>query len=172
MKIVIATPLYPPDIADPAPYVKELARRLSGEHAVHVVTYGKIPETLPGVTLHTTDKRSPAVVRLLRFTYALFRAARGADVIYVQTGMSAELPTLVVSLFLSAKLLFRNSAEPKQGGLVRRTIRSLTERRATRVDTGDALVRPEILPLEPYPTAALQAYESAWERHSAELTAL
>src|SRR3989344_9051256 len=41
MKIVLATALYPPDIAPPAPYVKELATRLAANHEVTIVTYGR-----------------------------------------------------------------------------------------------------------------------------------
>ncbi len=169
MKIVIASPLYPPDIADPAPYVKELARRLSGEHTVVVVTYGRLPEEVPGVQIMTTDKRQPALFRIIGFTVSLFRALRSADILYVQSGVSAELPALTALSWYRPKVLLRitNGAE----GLVRHTVRHIMLRHATRISTVAALVRPEILPFAPRPEAALRAYGSAWETHLHLITA-
>lgn len=164
MRIVIASPLYPPDIADPAPYVKELARRLSQKVAVSIVTYGRIPEVVPGVTIYCADKRQSTFLRLCRFTLLLWRATKGARSIYLQSGMSAELPALLVSVLRNTKLLYRISAEPEQD-LLRRSIRNLTMKLATRVDTTSALVRPEVLPLEPHPTAEMERYEHAWGTH-------
>lgn len=162
MKVVIATPLYPPDIADPAPYVKELARRLSGKHEVTVVTYGHIPETVEGVRMITVDKRNPTMVRLFEFTKALRRAARDADVVYVQSGISAELP----ALFVAHRKVFRATDTPQ--GLLRSLIRALSLRTAKSVQNSPP-PKPEILPLEPYPGEELKKYEVAWQNHIAAL---
>jgi len=99
MHIVIATPLYPPDRAEPASYVKELAKRIGSTHRVFIVTYGNIPEKIRGVTIVSTSKQRPLLIRLLFYTIALFRACRDADVLYAQSGSSAGLPILFVHLF-------------------------------------------------------------------------
>ncbi len=169
MKIVIATPLYPPDIADPAPYVKELARRLVGGASVTVVTYGALPETVEGVVIVAIPKRSPAWIRIPRFALALMRAAWGADLLYVHTGLSAELPAALAASLSRAKVLVRidsSDAARKSHGWVASPVRSFLLWRARAVvKNNGALIRPEILPLEPRPDTALAAYEQAWAKH-------
>ena len=59
MTLVLASPLYPPDLAEPAPYTKELARRLSTTHTVIVVAYGRLPEKVPGARNKTLKKPKP-----------------------------------------------------------------------------------------------------------------
>lgn len=170
MKIVVATPLYPPDIADPAPYAKELTKRLSREHEVVVVTYGRIPEEVPGVTIRATDKRLPMPLRVAGFTLSLFRALRGADIVCIQSGASAELPALLALPFFRVRIYFRQSVEPETRSPARAWLRRTVSSWATRVESGTELTRPEILPFAPRPDAALHAWESAWEKHIGTIT--
>lgn len=109
MKILILTPLFPPDTGDPSSYVKELARRLSSDHSVTVLLYGHLPEAVPGATLHAVDKRAPLPLRLIAFTVALLNELRGADRILVNNGPSTELPFLLVSPFIRAKTILLES---------------------------------------------------------------
>ena len=96
MKIILATPLYPPEIGGPATYVKELAERLRDEHEITIVAFASTSEKVPGTKLITVSKRRLLPVRLLKFTYVLYKAARGADVIYVQNAVAAGLPAVLV----------------------------------------------------------------------------
>lgn len=96
MKIILATPLYPPEIGGPATYTKELAERLRDDHEITIVAYASTSEKIPGTRLITVSKRRPLPVRLLKFTYVLYKAAKGADVIYVQNAVAAGLPAIVV----------------------------------------------------------------------------
>lgn len=96
MRIVLATPLYPPEIGGPATYTKELAERLRGKHEVVIVAYASTSERISGTTLHTVSKRRPLPIRLLKYFFTLFKAAKGADVIYVQNAMAAGLPAILV----------------------------------------------------------------------------
>jgi len=164
MKIVLATPLYPPDIAEPAPYVKELAQRLSKTHQVTLVAYGRLPEQIPGVRIVAIDKRAPLPLRLIAYVRALRKAAKDADVVYAQNGPSVELPLL----FVSTRTVFHigDTAAHVYAArhLLRRTLERLAMRRAQLV-TEQPLVRPEVLPLEPRPDAALQAWEESWSAH-------
>lgn len=162
MRIVLATPLYPPDIADPAPYTYELAKRLTGQHEVIVVTYGRIPEELPGVQVRTVDKRLPNYSRAWHFYKALQSVLPTADILYIQSGISAELPALFVRH--TARVFWRNSAEPKHQSLLRKIVKYLITRNATIVGASDTLARPEILPLVPRPDTALVAWENAWQK--------
>ncbi len=172
MKIVLATPLYPPDIAPPAQYVKELAKRLSAAHEVTLVVYGRLPEEVPGVRSVAVDKRLPLPLRLISYFFALAHAARGADVVYLQNGPSVELPATLLAPFLRAQLYFHYgdgaAHHYAQKHFWRRTIEGFVARRAGLIDDTPGQ-KPEILPLEAPPTAALALWEEAWKRHTTML---
>lgn len=190
MRILLVTPLYPPDIADPAPYVKELARRLAKSHTVSVLAFNHLPERVPGVTIHTIEKNRPLPVRLFKMFTAIWKHGRDADVLYVQNGPSTELPATLVTLLLRKPLILRLGDEAalrfadKQ--FLLRTVQRLAIRKARinivhsselhekisfrcGVDCSRLLERPpeqpEILPFHGRPNAALGDYERTWEAH-------
>lgn len=98
MKIIVATPIYPPEIGGPATYTKELCERLSGLHDITVVTYTNSAEASHGTRLVPVGKGRPLPVRLILFFIKLLRASKGADVIYVQNAMAAGLPVTLVHI--------------------------------------------------------------------------
>lgn len=173
MKIVIATPLYPPDIEPVAVYTKELARRLSKKHEVTVVAYSHIPEQIPGVTIVSIEKNLPLIVRLVRFTFALLNLSKRADIYFVENGSSVELPALFLRMIARPNIIMhlgdqaahKWSKTKKMRGL----IENLSQKAAKRVISESPLSKPEILPFEPPPTVALGAYEESWVKHLAEL---
>lgn len=199
MRILIVTPLYPPDIAGHAPYVKELAVRLSSEHDVTVLAYNHLPEQVSNVTIIPIEKSARLVMRLSRFTSALYKCARRADIIYVQNGPSVEFPVYLASHFFYTPFYFRlgdniplRLAESNHG---LSTLLVHTMRRARGIirhseihSFGGTLVnkvfkkkrhtiicplqRPEILPFEPYPTEAFTRYEQSWVAHVRKLVAI
>ncbi len=197
MRILLITPLYPPDIAEPAPYVKELASRLSSRHAVTVLAFNHIPEEITGVQFISIEKSNTLPVRLFHFMNALIRAARDTDVIYVQNGPSVELPVLLFSFFTHIPIYIRLGDEvslthatthPTLGWLLRHTmLRAFGIIAHTRTSSASMffmknippdrihnierpMPRPEILPFVPYPTEAMSVYETSWNTHIAELT--
>lgn len=107
VKIILATPVYPPEIGGPATYTKELATRLKSKHEIVIVAYASTSEIIPGTTLFVASKRRPLPLRLFKFTFDLFRAARGADVIYVQNAMAAGLPAAIVSRMRGIPLVLK-----------------------------------------------------------------
>lgn len=170
MKIAIATPLYPPDIAEPAPYTKELARRLSLEHEVTIVTYGDYPETLPDVRVHAVSKHRRRALRLARFASALWRAARKQDALILENGPSVEFPASLIRPLLPRRMFLhfgdpRALAAPAGRRLAARAIARLRARLTVIEDM--PLERPEVLPLEPQPETALAEYERSWQEHMA-----
>lgn len=173
MKIVLATPLYPPDIAEPAPYVKELAKRLSGKHEITVVTYGRLPERVPGVRIVAVNKQNPLPFRILIYAGALFRAALGTDVIYIQNGPSVELPAGIVALLTRKPLIARigdiAAHEHASKSVFRSQIEHFTFSRAKKIITDSPIQKVEILPLEPRPVHAIEEYDKSWETHLKKL---
>ena len=173
MRIAIATPLYPPDIAEPAPYVKELATRLSKNHEVTIITYGHYPEEIPDVRIVAVSKQRPLPIRLALYTLALLTAAKKTDVIYALNGPSVELPASIASFVTKATLLvFLGDASAHsraQQKSVLKYLEGMFLRRAHSTITHAPLPRPEILPFSPYPTSELEAFNSSWDTHLNEL---
>lgn len=95
MKILLATPLYPPDSGGPSTYAKlmhdELPKR--GLEIV-VVTFGSVRHWPPGV-------------RHLVYFLKLLTNAKGADVVYALDPVSVGLPAFLAALLLGKKFLLR-----------------------------------------------------------------
>lgn len=107
MKIVIATPVYPPEIGGPATYTVELANRIKDKHNIIIVTFADNPIILDGTKFLYTSKKRPLLIRLLLFFLKLLFASRSADVIYVQNAMAAGLPAMLVSKLLRKPLVLK-----------------------------------------------------------------
>ncbi len=98
MHIVIATPIYPPEIGGPATYTKELVGKLAEHHTLTVVAYTHNGTEIPGSTLVGVEKHLPLPLRLIEFFFAVYKAAATADVLYVQNAVAAGLPTVLAGL--------------------------------------------------------------------------
>lgn len=98
MKIVLATPLYPPEVGGPATYTKELCERLGEQHDITVVAYARNGEAYGTAKLIQISKDMSLPLRLIRFTIALYSAAKGARVIYAQNAVAAGLPAVIVGM--------------------------------------------------------------------------
>jgi len=107
MKIVLATPLYPPEIGGPATYVKELAELLSHNHQVTIVAFASTSEKVEGVALYTVSKRRILPIRLLKFFFVLWREAKKADVVYAQNAVAAGLPAIFVGMLTQTPVVLK-----------------------------------------------------------------
>jgi len=176
MKIVLATPLYPPDIAEPAPYIKELATRLAREHDVHIVTYGRYVEPIDGVRITAVDKRDPLPVRLLRFALTLRRASRHADLVYAENGPSVEFPLLFLSFITSFRYVLHlgdvHALERLEHRPLLRLLHNLFKRRAESVFGELPPERPELIPFLPRPAQEFERYERNWKHHVESFSSL
>lgn len=190
MRILLVTPLYPPDIADPAPYVKELAARLARSHSVTILAYNHLPEKIAGVDIVTVEKSKPLPMRLFKMFAATFRLGRKCDVLYVQNGPSTELPVALVTLLIRKPYILRLGDEAAlsfaEDHFLYRFVQRIAILRARKSVVhamelqqkvarmyGSALPaflerppkRPEILPFHNRPNAAIGDHERAWKAH-------
>jgi len=179
MKILIVTPLFPPDTAPSAQYTKELAKRLSTEHEVTVLLYGYLPETVPGVTLINIDKRRISPLRVWYFMQRLMGQAALADAILIQNGPSVELPCLFSLRFKTTPIILMESDVPALTRVQKRPnfqyIHEQLRKRVKAVFTKNEtwpLERPTIHPLKPSPEKEFVAWEKSWEQHLAKLSTL
>ena len=171
MRILIATALYPPDVAEPAPYVKELATRLSLQHEVTVLTYGRLVEQVETVTTVSVPKSLPAAVRLLRFTKQLYKLSRQADCVLLQNAPATELPAALTALFFKRKTFMQLSdTKIKYVGWRAFVHRIATRRVRAIIELTPPHDRPLIYPFADYPTEAFAEYERSWDEHLSVLT--
>lgn len=170
MRILIITPLFPPDVTVPASYAKELSTRLlESGHQVTVLLYGHHPEAISGVTYRTVSKQQNILPRLINFTRMLFMLRSQADYFVLLNGPSTELPFALLTPFLkSPAILINNDTDATHNkSFLRRLIRTWILRSGVKhlTPAGAVLVRSEIHPLLPFPTQAREAYNSAWDAH-------
>lgn len=107
MKIIIATPIYPPEIAEPAQYVKKLASRWSDKHEVVIITYANAVEKIPNVKIVAINKHWPLLLRFIKYTFNLLKMAQGADIIYAQNAVAVGLPAIIVKTLLNIPVVIR-----------------------------------------------------------------
>ncbi len=190
MRLLIATPLYPPDIAPLAVYVKEFAKRFSSRADITILAYAHIPEKIEDVRIVTVTKNIPLPFRLISFTYTLWKESRKTDIIFIQNGASVELPASVISLVCSTPQIVRLgdpvALRSSKTRWVLGAILKIVLFRATHIVEEQTIIthahsektiaiatplpRPEILPFAEYPKEALEQYEESWNEHLKELT--
>ena len=113
MKVLIATPLFPPSIGGPATYVFNLARRLTQKGIeVLVITYGPSPRLLWEKTEAGFEKiEIPLNQNRVRRYWSFFRQVRqngkNFDIIYIHDLWSAGLPARLANVFIRKPLLIR-----------------------------------------------------------------
>ncbi|MFZ1075515.1 MAG: glycosyltransferase family 4 protein [Minisyncoccia bacterium] len=95
MKIVIATPLYPPEIGGPATYAKLLEEGLPGKGIeVELVKFSDV-------------RHLPNAVRQTMYCRNILKCARSADVILALDAVSVGWPVYVASFFLRKKFIVK-----------------------------------------------------------------
>ena len=183
MKITIVSPLFPPDAAFPAPYVKALSTKLALTHTVTVLAYTYLPETVQSVQILVIDKRQPLFRRLFAFTCALKHELKEADVVIVQNGISTELPALLLSYVSRTPMLLEQSdtkaTTQTSTSWFKGAVSTLLAKRVSAIvdittgaDTYAALLPPEHYLFQSPSATALAAHKDAWERHLGRLQAL
>jgi glycosyltransferase involved in cell wall biosynthesis len=95
MKVLIATPLYPPDIGGPATYAQVLEEEFPRRGMdVSILSFGSV-------------RHFPKGVAHLVYAVRLFRLARSADLILALDPVSVGLPAALVSVCLSKPLVVK-----------------------------------------------------------------
>ncbi|MEA2701842.1 MAG: hypothetical protein QOE22_551 [Candidatus Parcubacteria bacterium] len=144
MRLLIATPLYPPEPGGPATYAKLLEEGLPALGVdVSVVKFGDV-------------RHLPKLVRHFAYMRRLVRKGRSADVILVLDPVSTGFPAALAALFLRKRLVLRVGGDYawEQG-----------KQRFGITQSLDDFVRTGRVPL---PVAILRSVES-WVAHRARL---
>jgi glycosyltransferase involved in cell wall biosynthesis len=95
MKIVIATPLYPPEIGGPATYAKLLFEGLSNNgYIVVLVQFANV-------------RRYPTLLRHFVYFWRVFSALRGADSVIAFDSWSTGIPAFLAAQLRGKKMIVR-----------------------------------------------------------------
>jgi glycosyltransferase involved in cell wall biosynthesis len=95
MRILLATPLYPPDSGGPATYAKLLVDELPKRGIeVSLVKFGEV-------------RHLPPVVRHILYFLKCLKSARGTDAVYALDPVSVGLPASLAAMLLGKKFILR-----------------------------------------------------------------
>jgi glycosyltransferase involved in cell wall biosynthesis len=95
MKIVLATPIYPPQIGGPSQYVKNLEQRFEEKGIeARVFSYNDI-------------NKYPHFLRFFAYFISLFQKSKDCDLIYAFNAISCGLPVYLISKLRNKKFLIR-----------------------------------------------------------------
>lgn len=95
MKILLATPIYPPEIGGPAIYVQKLKEGLEKR------------EIKTKVLSYQNFKKYPQPLRIFLYFLKLLRKAGDSDIVYAFNLLSCGLPTYLVSKILKKRFIIR-----------------------------------------------------------------
>ncbi|MFA5830712.1 MAG: glycosyltransferase family 4 protein [Candidatus Paceibacterota bacterium] len=94
-RLLIATPLYPPEIGGPAAYVKFLEENLpKDQFDIEVIQFADV-------------KHLPYIIRHAVFFWKIFRRAKYADIVYALDPLGVGLPAGIAAKLRSKKFLLR-----------------------------------------------------------------
>lgn len=105
MKIIVATPLFPPEIGDIATYTKNIVEHLKLKNQVQVLAYAGQVEKIPGVDIYTVNKKQILFLRIWKYFLKLLNLSQGADLIYVQNSIAVNLPAILVKIITGKKII-------------------------------------------------------------------
>ena len=170
MNILIATPLYPPETADSAVYVKRLADLLNSEgNSITIVTYSSVPEKIKGVNILITNKYRPLFFRILAYIRLLWKVVSSTDIIYAENGASVEFPIWIISLFVKKTIIFhigdKTAYRNAQKNILLKNIQKLAFNRAAKIIRDIPLKKPEVLPFKEVSLSEKEAYATSWSKH-------
>lgn len=107
MKIIITSPLFEPDIAEPASYVGHLISNLKDKYNLTVLTYSNYLPKMDDCEIICVKKNQPTPIRLIKYFFKLLQASKNADIIYAQNGSSSSLSSALVAALRKKPLIFR-----------------------------------------------------------------
>jgi hypothetical protein len=175
MRVLVLTPLFPPDVAPSAVYVKTLLAKLQKQgHTITCIHYGEFPEQVAGVTFVSTKKSISRFGRLIRFGVALWRH-RQADVCLIENGPSVELPAAFLWPWLPTVCLYSQSDvdASHQSSFLYRHLRQFFATHLPVITPNIPTLTPPLRhPLEAVDATREARYEADWQQHLTHILTL
>ena len=133
MKILISTPIFPPEIGGPATYTMEVAQRLQERgHEIRIVAFTDVKPQVKNLEVIPVRVRYPILGTFLRqtkFFFTLLSSIKSMDLIYLQDPVVVGVASLLVGKLVRKPLVLKfvgDSIWEKEYSL-RRTDKNLDE---------------------------------------------
>jgi len=133
MKILISTPIFPPEIGGPATYTMEVAQRLQERgHEIRIVAFTDVKPQVENLEVIPVRVRYPILGTFLRQTrvfFTLLSSVKSMDLIYLQDPVVVGVASLLVGKLVRKPLVLKfvgDSIWEKEYSL-RRTDKNLDE---------------------------------------------
>ncbi|OGY18523.1 MAG: hypothetical protein A2900_03315 [Candidatus Chisholmbacteria bacterium RIFCSPLOWO2_01_FULL_50_28] len=110
MKILIVTPIFPPQIGGPATYTFDLAKRLAGKHELTIVTFGVKPKKVEAVKIMAVPLHNEffgTIRRQTALASAIGKEARRNDVIYTQGAVVVGFASALIAKLTGKPLILK-----------------------------------------------------------------
>lgn len=110
MKLLITTPIFPPEIGGPATYIYELCRRWSEKHEISVITFGENPKPIAGIKVTPVRLKYRlfgSLQRQSRLLYAILKQLPKADVLYAQGPFVVGLMSALAAWMMRKRLVIK-----------------------------------------------------------------
>jgi len=111
MKIIVTTPLYPPEIAEPGPYTKEVSSKLKDKLELVVLTYANFTDNDQSPKIISVPKNLSTPIRLLKYFLKLLQISKNTELIYSQSGVAASFSSVLAGLINKKPVIFRYSED-------------------------------------------------------------
>lgn len=110
LRILLATGIYPPDLGGPATYTHTLARLFTAQgHHVRVICYANETASMPDDPCPVTriSRGYGVVTRYVKYAQAVYRQAKGMDVVYLQGPVSEGVPGAIGAWFARRPIVMK-----------------------------------------------------------------
>lgn len=130
-RILIATPMLPPDIGGPGAYAKHLAKELVTKgHKVYILRYGakRRANTFPGMEVHTVSSGIPSWVKHFFYLFRAWRLLAHCDAAIALDPFIVGMPAATACWLRRKPVLFRLEGDFLWEMYAERTERDVTLR--------------------------------------------
>lgn len=107
MKILITTPLFPPELHHPAHFSKNLATHLSRHHTVDLLVYSDNPESLLVGKVINIPKKKNLFLKIPIFIKKSYDVLKNADVVILNQAGFFSLLAFLLAKLLSKKIIVK-----------------------------------------------------------------
>ncbi|MBI4099511.1 glycosyltransferase family 4 protein [Candidatus Microgenomates bacterium] len=108
MKILITTPIFPPEIRGPAIYTYQLCQQLKAKNQECViVTFTQDPQPIPAVTVVSLSQGGNSFTRQWRLFREILILGKNSEIIYAQGADVVGLASVLAGKLLSKKVIIK-----------------------------------------------------------------